>query len=226
MAVATHLGINLEDYDRKIRTFIPRYDLMLSTAAGALRVLDGSTPFIVDLGVGTGALADACLAVRPDARLCGVDEDAAMLDLARQRLGGRPNVSFVHGSFTEIPLPRCDAIVASLALHHVRTSEEKRTLYAMCHDALRAGGLLISADCFTASDPAQADAQRAEWRAHLEEHYTADEADNLLAAWAKEDVYFPLVDELDMLRTARLVPDVVWRAGTFAVVGARRSPVE
>jgi ubiquinone/menaquinone biosynthesis C-methylase UbiE len=130
MSVATHLNISLDEYDIKIRSFIPRYEAMIATAARVLRLLGAPSPLIVDLGIGTGALAEACLAERPDGRLYGVDEDAGMLDLARARLAQRPNTaSLVHGSFVHMPLPDCDAVVASLALHHVRTSEEKGSLY-------------------------------------------------------------------------------------------------
>jgi hypothetical protein len=81
---------------------------------------------------------------------------------------------------------------------------------------------LISSDCFPAHDPALAVAQREEWREHLEARYSRADAEALFQTWAKEDVYFPLVDELVMMRQARLIPDVVWRAGSFAVISARR----
>jgi SAM-dependent methyltransferase len=223
MSVAAHLNINLDEYDARIRSFIPQYEVMIATAAEMLRLLAVEAPLIVDLGIGTGALARACLAVRPDARLHGVDEDAGMLDVARQRLGNLAPATFAHGSFLDEALPSCDAIVASFALHHVRTADRKRALYAACRQALRLDGLLISADCFTATDPSLMATHREAWRAHLEETYSRREAEDFLAAWAHEDVYFPLADELAMLSTARFMPDVVWRSGSFAVVSARAS---
>jgi ubiquinone/menaquinone biosynthesis C-methylase UbiE len=222
VAVAAHLGIALEEYDRKIRAFIPGYEPMLAAAAAALRRLEVPAPAIVDVGIGTGALAEACLRECPDARVTGIDEDAAVLDVARTRLAGQPGAAFVHGSVLDVQLPRCDAIVASFALHHVRTAEQKRALYRACRHALRPGGLLVSADCFTAVSPALQALDRLAWRAHLERSYSTAEAEAFLAAWAKEDVYFPLRDELDMLDEAGLVPDVVWRAGSFAVVAAEK----
>jgi SAM-dependent methyltransferase len=222
VTVADHLGISLEDYDRKIRSFIPQYDAMLSTAAGVVQRLEIADPLIVDLGVGTGALARACLAVRPDARLYGVDEDAAILDVARSRIGHHPHATFVHGSFLEIAVPVCDAIVASIALHHVRTASQKRVFYRACHDALRPGGMLVSADCFPAGDPIEAAAQRVTWLRHMDAYYSRAEAERIMETWASEDVYFPLIDELDMLRSADLAADVIWRVGAFAVVAARR----
>ena len=222
MSVAGHLNIQVEEYDARIRTFVPHYEHMIGTAAESLRLLDIPAPTIVDLGVGTGALAARCLSVRPDARLIGIDLDPAMLGLASGRLAERSNVELRTGNFLESPVPSCDAIVACVALHHVSTPEKKQELYRTCARALRSGGLLVSADYFPARDERLAAQQRAEWVAHLEQFYSHADAVGYLESWAGEDTYFPLEDELGWLRAAGLLPEVVWRAQGFAVVAAGR----
>ena len=222
MGVAAHLHIRIDEYDGRIRTFIPGYEEMIAASAHALSGLDVPEPHIVDLGTGTGALAAACLRVRPGARITAIDADAEILELARQRLSGSaPASSFMSGVFEEVTLPACDAIVASLSLHHVRTDEAKRTLYRRCREVLSAGGLLVSADCCPASDPRLAQQQHLAWRDHLRRTYSDAEADAFFAAWADEDVYFSLADELAMMRDAGLAGDVIWRAGAMAVIAAR-----
>lgn len=222
MGVASHLHIRLEEYDARIRTFVPHYEEMLAAAAHAVATLDRDAPEVVDLGSGTGALAHEILRTRPDARVIAVDEDTGMLDVARQRLAAAgAQAQVVHAAFAGYTLPACDAVAASLALHHVRTKEEKRALYRRCRSAIRPGGLLVSADCCPASDPRLAAEGHRAWRAHLRRAYSDDEADQFLAAWAIEDVYFGLADELAMLRDAGFAPDVVWRAGAMAVIAAR-----
>lgn len=221
MTVASHLGIRLEEYDARIRTFIPRYDEMLDVTASALRVLDRSTPHVVDLGTGTGALALRCLRVLPNARLTAIDQDAAILETARQRLESHgAQVSMVLGDFAAVPLPPCDAMVASLTLHHVRTGQEKCEMYRRCRTALRSGGLFILADCCPSVDRRLADLERAAWREHLRRAYSDDQTDAFFATWADEDVYLPLADEITLMRDAGLLPDIVWRRGCFAVVAA------
>ena len=79
MSVQSHLGIRLEEYDAKIRTFIPRYEEMIAAAAGALRAIGRPALHILDLGTGTGALAAECLRVRPAARLTAIDADLEIL---------------------------------------------------------------------------------------------------------------------------------------------------
>src|SRR5215217_3110724 len=54
---AAHLGIDLVEYDARIRTFIPDYETMIEIAASALHMaVTRKAPTVVDLGIGTGAL--------------------------------------------------------------------------------------------------------------------------------------------------------------------------
>ena len=217
MSVSRHLNIAIDEYDERIRSFVPHYERLIAFAAAALRFVDSAAPTIVDLGVGTGALSAACRRMRPACRLVGIDSDASMLAAARDRLGSS-DVELLEGDFLESPLPPCDAIVACLALHHVRTREAKQALYRRCREVLRPGGLLVSADHFSAREPRVAAQDREAWLRHLRTSYTAEDAEAHLSSWADEDVYFPLAEELLWIQAAGLEPEVLWREGGFAVV--------
>jgi tRNA (cmo5U34)-methyltransferase len=218
VSVAAHLGIRLSEYDRRIRTFIPCYDEMLDVAAA---IVSPKARTIVDLGIGTGALAARCLRRARQASIVGIDADADIAALATRRIGVR--ATFVRGSFLRVPLPRADAFVASFALHHVRTRAAKTHLYRRVRASLRPGGVFVSADCYPARDRTLAAAQMAAWRAHLRRSYPPAQASALLRAWAREDVYVPLDVEVTVLRRAGFRVEVVWRRDAFAVVaGSRR----
>ena len=229
MSVASHLGIELADYDQRIRTFIPAYDEMLDAAAQAV---DPNARMIIDLGIGTGALASRCLTRARKAAVIGIDADDDILDLARRRLGRRATLR--KANFVREPLPRADAVVASIALHHIRTHRVKTRLYQRIRAAVRPGGVFISADCHPASDRARAMNQRDAWKLHLRASYSARETEAMLRAWAQEDVYVPLEAEIALLQRAGFSVDVAWRRGAFAVIvaitrprrrgGARRRP--
>ena len=220
MAVASHLHIRLEEYDDRIVTFVPGYQALVAHAARAVATMAAAAPHIVDLGTGSGALAARCLAECPQARLTAIDEDPEILTLAMARLKDQTNATFVQGSFTSVPLPACDAFVASLSLHHIRTADAKRAFYRRCSSALSAGGLLVTADCCPATNERLRAVQFNAWRAHLERNYSDREAADFLAAWAVEDVYFPLDEERTMLAEAGFATEVVWREGAMAVIVA------
>jgi tRNA (cmo5U34)-methyltransferase len=217
MSVASHLGIDLTEYDTRIRTFIPHYEEMLDVGAAA--VPPGART-IVDLGIGTGALSARCLTTAPRARAVGIDMDPAILAMAKRRLGDRVSVS--TGSFLRAPLPACDAVVASFSLHHIRTRAAKASFYTRIRGALRPGGLFISVDCHPATDSVVREAQFAEWLAHLRRAYSPARAKATLASWSHEDVYVPLDAELGLLRSAGFRFELLWRRGAFAVLRAAR----
>jgi tRNA (cmo5U34)-methyltransferase len=223
MSVSSHLGIDIREYDARIRTFIPHYAAMLD--AGAQAVPRG-TRAIVDLGTGTGALAARCLARATRASLVGIDADGGMLAAAERRIGVRRrqprDATFVAGNFLRTPIPRCDAVVASFALHHVRTRGAKERLYQRIRAALRPGGVFVSVDCQPARDRDEAASQFAAWTAHLCRAYPRREAEGYLRAWAKEDVYVPLDAEIAMIERAGFRVKVVWRRDAFAVLRAAR----
>src|SRR5262249_49954287 len=149
------------DYDARIRTFIPDYETMLAAAA---TVIPERSRTIVDLGTGTGALAARCLERAPNARIVGIDADGEILAAAGERLG--PRATFVNESFLRAPLPPCDAVVASFALHHVRTRPAKSALYRRIRKALRPRGVLVIVDCQPASTRSLAARQFDAWRQH------------------------------------------------------------
>lgn len=213
MGVAAHLGIDLAEYDARIRTFIPDYEEMLDVAANAIPRHSG---VIVDLGTGTGALSHRCLDRVPRARIVGIDADADVLKVAAERLG--PSASFVAGSFARTAIPRCDAVVSSLALHHVRTRAAKRSLFRRIRAAIRPEGRLVTVDCYPARNAALANVQRDAWRAHLRQTYDARSTTSLFRAWAGEDHYLPLETEMQLISQAGFHPEILWRRGSFAVI--------
>lgn len=222
MGVAEHLKIRIDDYDLRIRTFVPDYEEMQRRVAEMLRLLGAASPDVVDLGTGTGALALRCLEVAPGARIVGIDDDPAMLELARARVAGQGDVELVRGDFLLTPPPPADAIVACISLHHIGAPEAKQAFYARCADALRPGGVLVSADFYPAREARLASLQRGAWLEHLERTYPRADAEAYLAAWAEEDTYFPLEDELAWLRGAGLHPEIVWREDGFAVLAGMK----
>ena len=151
-SVKRHLDVDADSYDVQIRRFIPYYEDMIRTGVELLAALAPRDAHVLDLGGGTGALAAAVLEGLPGVRVTVLDVDREMLGEARRRLaryGDR--VTFQAGSFLD-PLPSADAIVASLALHHVHDLATKRTLYRAIHDTLPPGGVLLNLDAAVTED--------------------------------------------------------------------------
>jgi tRNA (cmo5U34)-methyltransferase len=224
MSVAQHLKIKLSEYDQRIRTFIPDYDEMLDEVAALMALVEKPQPAIIDFGIGTGALAARCRRFAPRARLIGIDADAEILSLARRRLAKKraAPLELIHGDFLTAALPRCDAMVASLALHHIHEAEAKQRFYAKCYAALRRGGIFANGDCFIADNPKLSQRYMKMWDKHMSQFYTLRQVKAFTAAWAGEDKYFPLRQEIAMLAAAGFEVEVAWRRAPLAVLVGRR----
>jgi len=218
-SVKRHLDVDADAYDVAIRRFIPHYDDMLATGVELLAALAPPTAHVLDLGGGTGALSAAVLGGMPEARVTILDVDGAMLGEARRRLarfGGR--VEFREASFLD-PLPAADAVMASLALHHVHDLGAKTDLYRAIHGALSAGGVFVNLDAAVTEGPRLSALTFQRWAAGMAEHGIAEpEASGHFAAWADEDRYFPLDEELAALRRAGFAEvECSWRRGATAI---------
>lgn len=113
-------------------------------------ILDEMPPSVgavLDLGTGTGALLRLVRARHPAGRLTGLDPAPAMLEQAREKMKGDPNVKFVLGSANLIDSPdgSFDVVVSNFALHHL-THEQKGECAREIWRVLVPGGLLIYGD--------------------------------------------------------------------------------
>jgi tRNA (cmo5U34)-methyltransferase len=220
--VAGHLGVAADEYDRAIRTFIPNYERMVETV---VHWLEGHVPpdgLVVDLGAGTGALAAAVLDGLPDVCVQLVDVDPNMLEVAGARCAAHDGrIELRHARF-EDPLPPCNAVVASLALHHVATHDEKRDLYRAILNALEPGGLVVVGDFLVHGEGPERRQIFEDWYGHMERNgISRAEAEGHFAQWAEEDVYMSLPDELALIGDAGFPhPECFWRDGGLAVYGA------
>lgn len=221
-SVRRHLRVAIDAYDATIRQFIPGYEEMLGVAARELAPV--ASGLVVDLGGGTGALAEAILESGAGGTVELIDVDREMLAQARTRLArhvGR--VRFTEGSFLGA-LPRCSGAAASLALHHVPTLQAKRALYRRVHEALDPGGVFVNADATMPAEPTARDATWAAWADHMVSQGIARErAFEHFQEWSDEDTYFPLDDELAAVASAGFDAQCVWREVGMTVVVGRKS---
>jgi tRNA (cmo5U34)-methyltransferase len=225
-SVKRHLDVDAEGYDLQIRRLIPHYDEMLSTGVEVLQALAPPEGDVLDLGGGTGALSAAVLDGLPGVRVTLLDVDPDMLAEARRRLERFPGrVAFQERSFLEA-LPNADAVVASLALHHVHDLEAKTELYRRIRDSLSPGGLLLNMDAAVSDGNTLNRLVFDRMAIRMGDHGITDaEARRHFAAWAEEDRYFPLDLELRAMRQAGFDEvECVWRRGLSAITCALRAP--
>ena len=106
---------------------------------------------VLDLGVGSGLVAEAVLDALPEASLVGVDFSDAMLELARARLDRfGPRVRLLRHDLAAIgtlalPAARYAAAFSVQTLHHLSDSEKEAAL-AWSARVVEPGGLIVVVD--------------------------------------------------------------------------------
>ena len=116
------------DFDRVILTLIPDYPQMVKALFAAMPFENDAPVRVIDLGCGTGTVAKGVLNAFPNAQVTYLDLAENMIAMARSKLARYPNVRFVVSDFTTFD-GEYDAVLSSLALHHLASDEDKEDFY-------------------------------------------------------------------------------------------------
>jgi tRNA (cmo5U34)-methyltransferase len=211
------------DLSGRLPTRAEQQDVLLTLLAAA-EIGDGA---VLDLGVGSGLVAEAVLETLPDARLVGVDYSAAMLELARERLlrfGAR--VDLTPGdlaSVCRIKLPDLGyrAVFSVQTMHHL-SDAEKATAIAWMAAVVEPGGLVVLIDRVRVTERLFHD-WAVLWR-RIDRDTPATYAEHLEAQTRAGDRPALLQDQLRWLEAARLEASCLHLYGNRAVLVARKPP--
>ena len=106
---------------------------------------------VIDLGCGSGRLLNIIAQWNPAVEFIGVDLAPAMLDAARQQASklGLGNVTYRSGDFStldEFETSSADAVISSMALHHLPDRSALTRCFSAIGRVLRADGTLYLMD--------------------------------------------------------------------------------
>lgn len=221
------------------RYFVPRRAEQIAVISRLLTAGEASLR-ILELCCGEGLLAEAILEQLPAATVLGCDGSTRMLNRAGKRLarfGARFRARGFDLAAAEWRRPDepYDAVVSSLAIHHLDAGE-KQALYRDVHGMLRPGGRFIVADIVQPVTLEAVEAAAAAWDAavmvqslqlagSLEPyHFFEREQWNLFRHPDPMDKPSPLHDQLNwLIDSGFAAADVMWlQAGHAIFYGVRR----
>jgi tRNA (cmo5U34)-methyltransferase len=145
-------------YDADMDLMHPNRPRMIQAGLDILPFPESSSLVALDLGVGTGYFTERFLRRFQNGRVVAVDGAAAMIDLARARLGmSADRADFRVGDFRQLQrlglgVGWIDVVFSSYALHHL-TRDDKQRVVSRVVALLRPGGWFINADLVIADTP-------------------------------------------------------------------------
>ena len=223
--VKQHFEGEAGDFDRIILTLVPDYAEMLEALIAALPFEKKRVIHAIDLGCGTGTLARAIVDTFPNASVTCVDVAKNMIALAQSKLENHARAHYVLADFVTFEFEEeYDAVVSSLALHHLLTDEDKRRFYRRIYERLRPGGVFYNADVVLASSEFLQSVYLEKWMMFMRRRVPREEIENnWIPKYHAEDRPAKLMNQLAWMEEIGFVDvDVIWKYYNFAVYGGSK----
>ena len=212
--------ITATTYDADRAKLIPCYDAMYRRTTD---LIPAKPARILDLGAGTGLLSVFVRSWYSTAHIHLMDVSEPMLEIARERLGADPKVSFEVADYASAPLPQDqDAIVSALSIHHLDNAA-KQALFAKIFTALRPGGVFVNAEQVAGPTPAIDALYKKLWLEQVREAGATPQqiADSLYRQ--QDDRCASVEDQLHWMREAGFSDADCWfKDNRFAVLAGTR----
>ncbi len=207
-------------YDRDRAKLIPGCD---SFYRWALDLIPVRAKRMIELGTGSGLLTAMLRSRFPGARIHAVDFSAAMLELARGRLGVDSKIVYQQADYlhAELPGDMC-AVVSSLSIHHLDDAG-KREVFRKAYAALKPNGVFVNAEQVAGPTPELEARYKALWLEQVRAAGATEQqiADSLLRQ--QEDRCAPVEDQLRWMREAGFADADCWyKDSRFAVLAGTR----
>lgn len=221
--IKNHFEEEAEQYDGIIKNLIPYYHQMVEALVNTLPFGHSENTEVIDLGCGTGTISRTVKDVYPKAKITCLDISEKMLQIAATKLNDVQDAAYINSNFYDFNFDKnYDAVVSSLALHHLVTKEDKLDFYRKIYSCLNTGGVFINADVVLASTDALQKRYMEQWKSFMCKNISIDEVDNKwIPTYYEEDHPVSMMDHFEMLKDAGFeIVDVVWKYYNFAVYKA------
>lgn len=223
--VKTHFQEEAKEFDVLILKVIPHYQEMIIALISALPFKITKSIKVLDLGCGTGNISRLVKERFPLAQITCMDLAENMIQMARHKLSKYNDIEYKVADFSEFQFDDgYNAVVSSLALHHLQTDELKKKVYRKIYNCLQSGGVFYNADTVLSSTPYLDNLFIQNWKDFMQKSISSEEIESKwLPQYYREDYPLPLMDHVEMLQEVGFQNvDVVWKYYNGAVFGGMK----
>lgn len=224
MSIQEQFNAVAKDYDKQRRLFIPCFKDFYGIAIENL-TLSNENPLLLDIGAGTGLFSEMVLHKYPQAQIELIDISSDMLQIAKERLKSYPKVTFTQADINDIKIEHCkyDAVVSSLAIHHLADTD-KKNIYRKIFHGLKAGGIFIHAEQVLASNEHLQEKYHTTWLNKITKSGLSAKEIEMGLERVKLDKRTPLETQLSWLKEIGFANvDCLYKYYDFVVMKAEKS---
>ncbi len=220
--VKDHFNSEAGIWDTRALQRVPYYKEMLAVMVSLLPFTGEQEFSVLDLGAGTGTAACLIKQAFPQARITCMDIAPQMLEMSKKKLGGFSGIKYEQADLAAYKFKeKYDAVVSSLALHHLEPDKNKMGFYRRLYEALNPGGIFLNADIILADDEKIQEVYLKKWGEFVISNLPQEDMKENLERYNREDRPNKLNLELEWLRKAGFSSaDAHFKYYNFAVYGA------
>lgn len=220
--VQEHFDSEAQHYDNLILTLIPHYNKMIDVLIEGLPFDKEEDLNILDLGCGTGNISKKIKNRFSTANITCVDISENMIDIAKNKLSDYSNITYKLANFQNISLNEdYDAVVSSLAIHHLETDLDKKKLYEKIFNSLAECGVFYNADVVLGSSDYLQAMYIKKWKEFMAKNHSHEDIENKwMPTHRAEDNPSKMSDHIKWLDDVGFKQvDVLWKYYNYGVYG-------
>lgn len=205
------------EYDEEIKRTLPYYEAFYRQAVEIVQASQEGALVWLDVGCGTGKMAEQAFEKMKLKRFVCLDSSAEMIQMARARVTD-PCVEFVVADVCGLQYNDEFDVVTAIQVNHYLQKEERVKSLQKCWKALKTGGVLISFENFAPNSRFLQQLYLQRWKTYqLQRGKDAEECERHAARYGK--AYFPvtLSEQLDTMKSCGFrEAELLWLSGMQA----------
>lgn len=221
--VANQFNKVAKDYDSQRKKLIPVFDDFYRIAIESVEIED-PLPNILEIGTGTGLFTEMFLKKYPNAKMDLVDIAEDMLNIAKDRFQTNTNLNYYLEDITKFEPEdkQYDAIISSLAIHHLSNPEKKELYHKIC-EWIKPEGIFLNAEMI-AGETKYLSKMYENWEIKVAMEAGLDENEIQKALERMNlDIKAPVSKQLNWLENAGFSNvDCIYKAYSFGVLWAKK----